>query len=200
VNSLAPDLIAVTGDLVDGAVDKIGNDVAPFGELRAEHGVFFVTGNHDFYSGVDGWLAKLRALGFRALRNQRVAIGGDAGFDLAGVDDHRGDWSKGSTEDVGAAVAGRDSQRALILLAHDPTTFLKAAQAGVDLQLSGHTHGGQIWPFGLLVRAVMPFVAGLYRRGASTLYVSRGCGFWGPPMRLLAPSEITEIVIRRAVG
>ena len=198
VNSLAPQLVAVTGDLVDGAVDKIADDVAPFADLRAEHGVFFVTGNHDFYSGVDGWLAKLRALGIRALRNERVAIGGDEGFDLAGVDDHRGDWSKGSTEDVGAAVAGRDPQRALILLAHDPTTFLKAAQAGVDLQLSGHTHGGQIFPFSLLVRAVMPFVAGVYRRGASTLYVSRGCGFWGPPMRLLAPSEITEIVIRRA--
>ncbi len=200
VNGLAPQLIAVTGDLVDGGVDKIADDVAPFADLRAEHGVFFVTGNHDFYSGVDGWLARLRALGFRALRNERVAIGGDEGFDLAGVDDHRGDWSKGPTEDVDGAVAGRDPQRALILLAHDPTTFVKAAVAGVDLQLSGHTHGGQIWPFGLLVRALVPFVAGIYRRGASTLYVSRGCGFWGPPMRLLAPSEITEIVIRRAAG
>jgi hypothetical protein len=197
VNALAPQLIAVTGDLVDGAVDKIGDEVEPFAALRAEHGVFFVAGNHDFYSGVDGWLARVRALGMRPLRNERVALCGTQGFELAGVDDHRGDWSKGSTEDVAAAVAGRHPQRALILLAHDPTTFAAAASAGVDLQLSGHTHGGQIWPFGALVRLVVPFVAGLHRRGASQLYVSRGTGFWGPPMRLLAPSEITELVIRR---
>jgi hypothetical protein len=197
VNALAPQLVAVTGDLVDGAVDKIGHEVAPFSALRAEHGVWFVPGNHDFYSGVDGWLARVRELGMRPLRNERVAIAGDAGFDLAGVDDHRGDWSKGSTEDVAAALAGRDPARPLVLLAHDPTTFLEAARAGVDLQLSGHTHGGQIWPFGALVRLLIPFVAGLYRRGASQLYVSRGSGFWGPPMRLLAPSEITELVISR---
>jgi hypothetical protein len=196
VNALAPDLVVVTGDLVDGAVDKIGDEVAPFGELRAEHGIWFVPGNHDFYSGVDGWDERLRELGIRVLRNERVRIGGDAGFDLAGVDDHRGDWSKGTTEDVDAAVAGRDPQRALILLAHDPQTFPKAAERGVDLQISGHTHGGQLWPFGVLVRLITPYVAGLYARGASQIYVSRGSGFWGPPMRLFAPSEVAELVIR----
>jgi hypothetical protein len=197
VNALAADLVVVTGDLVDGAVEKIGGEVAPFGDLRAEHGVWFVPGNHDFYSGVDGWEKRLRELGIRVLRNERVALAGDAGFDLAGVDDHRGDWSKGTTEDVEAAVAGRDPQRALILLAHDPQTFPKAAALGVDLQLSGHTHGGQLWPFGALVRLITPYVAGLYSRGGSQIYVSRGSGFWGPPMRLFAPSEISELVIRR---
>lgn len=197
-NALAPDLIAVTGDLVDGSVEAVGGEVAPFAELRARHGVFFVPGNHDFYSGLDGWLAKVESLGMRVLRNERVAIGGAEGFDLAGVDDHRGDWRLGSTEDVAAATAGRDPQRALVLLAHDPATFPAASEAGVDLQLSGHTHGGQIWPFGALVRLATPYVAGLHRRGASQIYVTRGSGFWGPPMRLFAPSEIAEIVIRGA--
>jgi len=197
VNALAADLIAVTGDLVDGAVDKVGGEVEPFAALHARHGVFFVPGNHDFYSGLHGWADRVRALGMRVLRNERIAVGGRSGFDLAGVDDHRGDWRLGSSEDLDAALAGRDPQRPLVLLAHDPTTFLKASAAGVDLQLSGHTHGGQIWPFGMLVRLSTPFVAGHFTRGASQLYVSRGSGFWGPPMRLFAPSEISEIVIRR---
>jgi predicted MPP superfamily phosphohydrolase len=196
-NALAPDLIAVTGDLVDGGVTHVGGEVEPFARLRAKHGVFFVPGNHDFYSGLDGWLAHIGSLGIRVLRNERVAIGGAEGFDLAGVDDHRGDWRQGSSEDVAAALDGRDGTRALVLLAHDPATFPTAAAAGVDLQLSGHTHGGQIWPFGALVRLATPFVAGLHRRGASQIYVTRGAGFWGPPMRLFAPNEIAEIVIRR---
>ncbi len=198
VNALGADLIAVTGDLVDGGVVEVGGEVEPFGALRAKHGVFFVPGNHDFYSGLDGWLAKVQSLGMRVLRNERVAIGGTDGFDLGGVDDHRGDWRTGSTEDVASAVAGRDVRRAFVLLAHDPATFLAASAAGVGLQLSGHTHGGQIWPFNALVRLSTPFVAGLYRRGASQLYVTRGVGFWGPPMRLFAPSEIAELVFRRA--
>jgi predicted MPP superfamily phosphohydrolase len=198
VNELAPDLIAVTGDLVDGGVEHVGGEVAPFAALRAKHGVFFVPGNHDYYSGLDGWLARVEALGMRVLRNERVAVGGAEGFDLAGVDDHRGDWRLGSTEDVASAVAGRDPARALVLLAHDPATFDAAAAAGVDLQLSGHTHGGQIWPFGALVRLATPFVAGLHRRGRSQIFVTRGVGFWGPPMRLFAPSEIAEIVVRRS--
>jgi predicted MPP superfamily phosphohydrolase len=198
VNALAPDLVAVTGDLVDGGVEQVGGEVEPFAALRAKHGVFFVPGNHDFYSGLSGWLARVQELGMRVLRNEHVALAGTGGFDLAGVDDHRGDWRLGSTEDVAAAVAGRDTRRACVLLAHDPATFVTGSAAGVDLQLSGHTHGGQIWPFNALVRLTTPFVAGLYRRGASQLYVTRGVGFWGPPMRLLAPSEIAEIVIRCA--
>jgi hypothetical protein len=196
VNALAPDLVAVTGDLVDGPVEMLRDDVAPFAALRGRHGVFFVTGNHDVYSGGEPWVECVRELGMRPLRNERVAIGGAEGFDLAGVDDHRGDWVRGSTEDVDAALAGRDPARAVVLLAHDPGSFRRAAARDVDLQLSGHTHGGQIWPFNFVVRLAVPWVAGLHRAGSSQLYVSRGSGFWGPPMRLFAPAEITEIVLR----
>jgi predicted MPP superfamily phosphohydrolase len=200
VNALAPDLIAVTGDLVDGSVKHFGEEVAPFAALHAEHGVFFVTGNHDYYSGADPWLEVVRGLGMRTLRNERVEIRrGDAAFDLAGVDDHRGHlFGPGHGEDVAGALAGRDPRRALVLLAHDPSTFKTAAPLGVDLQISGHTHGGQIWPFGYFVRLVVKFVAGHYRQGDAQLFVSRGTGFWGPPMRLGAPAEITEIVLRGA--
>jgi len=198
VNALAPDLVAVTGDLVDGDVERLRDEVAPFAALRARHGVFFVTGNHDVYSGGEPWVERVRELGIRPLRNERVEIGGPAGFDLAGVDDHRGDWVRGSSEDVGKAFAGRDPARAVVLLAHDPGSFRRAAAQDVDLQLSGHTHGGQIWPFNFLVRLAVPWVAGLHRVGASQLYVSRGSGFWGPPMRLFAPAEIGEIVLRAA--
>jgi predicted MPP superfamily phosphohydrolase len=198
VNALSPDLVAVTGDLVDGDVHSLRDEVAPFEALRGRHGVFFVTGNHDVYSGGEPWVERVRELGMQPLRNERVAIGGEAGFDLAGVDDHRGDWVHGSSEDLGKALAGRDASRAVVLLAHDPGSFRRAARHDVDLQLSGHTHGGQIWPFNFLVRLVVRWVAGLHRVGASQLYVSRGSGFWGPPMRLFAPAEITELVLRRA--
>jgi len=198
VNALEPDLIAVTGDLVDGLVDHLHEEVAPFAELRARHGTFFVCGNHDFYSGAGGWVERVEALGIRPLRNARVAIEHEGGvFDLAGVDDYRGDWRLGSTQDLPAALAGRDPERPVVLLAHDPSTFAEAAAADVDLQLSGHTHGGQIWPFRWLVRLAIRWVEGLHRVGASTLYVSRGTGFWGPPIRLLAPAEITELTLRK---
>jgi predicted MPP superfamily phosphohydrolase len=163
--------------------------------------VYFVTGNHDVYSGSEPWVERVRELGMRVLRNERVAIEArGAVFDLAGVDDHRGDLVRGTTEDLPAALAGRDAARPVVLLAHDPSTFKEASRAGVALQLSGHTHGGQIWPFGALVRLVVPYVGGLYERGGSWLYVSRGTGFWGPPMRLGAPAEITEITLRSAGG
>ena len=198
VNALAPDLIAVTGDLVDGDVRRVGDEVAPFAGLRARHGAWFVTGNHDYYSGVDPWVARITALGLRPLRNQRVAIGdGDATFELAGVEDHHAHLvSTAYRSDLNAALAGRDATRALVLLAHDPLTFKEAATLGVDLQLSGHTHGGQIWPFRYMVRLSTPFVAGYYRRGDAQLYVSRGTGFWGPAIRLFAPAEIVEVTIR----
>jgi hypothetical protein len=197
-NALAPDLVVVTGDLVDGAARWLRDEVAPFAGLRARHGVFFVTGNHDHFSGADAWVEVVRELGWRPLRNERVSIGsGDAVFDLAGVEDRSARFvSPPWREDIDAALAGRDPTRALVLLAHDPGTFARASRRGVDLQLSGHTHGGQIWPFRYAVRLVIPWVEGLHRRNGSTLYVSRGTGFWGPPMRLLAPAEITEHVLR----
>lgn len=197
VNALAPDLIAVTGDLVDGDVRRVGDEVAPLAALRAPHGVYFVTGNHDYYSGADPWVARAAALGLRPLRNQRVSIGrGGAAFDLAGAEDHHAHLvDPARRSDLGAALAGRDPARPLVLLAHDPLTFKEAAARGVDLQLSGHTHGGQIWPFRYLVRLTTPFVSGYYRRGDAQLYVSRGTGFWGPPLRLFAPAEIVDVTI-----
>ncbi len=201
VNGLDVDLVAVTGDLVDGSVRRLADEVAPFAGLRARHGVFFVTGNHDHYSGARAWAECARGLGMRVLRNERVAIGGDDGFDLVGVDDHRGNLvGEEGREDLPRALAGRDPQRPAVLLAHDPNSFKRASEAGIDLQLSGHTHGGQIWPFGYLVKLAVPWLAGLYARNGSRLYVSRGTGFWGPPMRLRAPAEITEIVLRSGAG
>lgn len=197
-NALEPDLIAVTGDLVDGLVSRLADEVAPFGGLRARHGVFFVTGNHDHYSGAAHWCEELGGLGIRVLRNERVTIGANgAAFELAGVDDHRSGFESGTGgEDLDAALDGLPADRAVVLLAHDPSTFKQASKMGVDLQISGHTHGGQIWPFEYFVRLAVPFVAGLYRRGDAQVYVSRGTGFWGPPMRLGAPAELTEITLR----
>ena len=192
-NALQPDALAITGDLVDGDVEALAPAVAPFGELRARDGVYFVTGNHDYYSGADPWLDEIRRLGIRVLRNERVSLRGTAGFDLAGVDDRQGQMFGGDHgEDLAQALDGRARGRPVILLAHQPLGFREAAGRGVSLMLSGHTHGGQIAPFMLLTKAVYSrYVAGLYRRGDSQLYVHRGTGFWGPPFRLGAPAEIT---------
>ena len=196
VSELAPDLVAVTGDLADGDAARLAGEVEPLAGLRARDGVYFVTGNHDHYSGASAWAARAAALGMRVLRNERVRIRGEQGFDLVGVDDHRGGFAGGPREDLPRALAGRDASRPAILLAHDPSTFKRARREAIDLQLSGHTHGGQIWPFRWAVRLVVPWVAGAYRDGRAQLYVSRGTGFWGPPMRLFAPAEITEITLR----
>jgi predicted MPP superfamily phosphohydrolase len=193
VNALDPDCVVITGDLVDGSVAELGPLAAPLAGLRARDGVFFVTGNHEYYSGVDEWLTFLRGLGIRVLRNERVAVGP---IDLAGVDD----WSarsfgNGHGADIPAALEGRDESRPVVLLAHQPQAIVEAAAHGVDLQLSGHTHGGQMFPWKYAVRLVTPYVAGLYKHGAAALYVSRGTGYWGPPMRVGAPAEITHIEI-----
>ncbi len=199
-NRLKPDLIALTGDLVDGSVEDLREDIAPLGQLRAPHGVFAVTGNHEYYSGVDPWIAELTRLGARYLRNTRVTIGtGDASFDLAGVDDHGAAAWPGHGEDLSAAMAGRDPARALVLLAHQPRQVRRASRHGVDLQISGHTHGGQVWPWHYLVRIQQGgLLAGRYLHEGTQLYVSRGCGYWGPPVRVLAPLEITRFILRAA--
>jgi hypothetical protein len=200
-NDLQPDVIAIVGDLVDGTIEQLRPALASLANLRARHGVFFVTGNHEYYSrsGARAWMDELDGMGVRVLRNQRVAIGaGSDSFDLAGVPDHGASRfpDDGPAEDIAGALAGRDPSRAVVLLAHQPIAIHKAARLGVDLQLSGHTHGGQIWPWGALVRLQQPYIRGLHRIGESQLYVSCGTGFWGPPMRLGAPAEITEIILR----
>jgi predicted MPP superfamily phosphohydrolase len=196
-NALNPDVVAITGDLVDGTVEDLAEHVAPLAKLRAKYGVYFVTGNHEYYSGAEEWCTELRRLGIRVLRNERVSIGTDsASFDLAGTDDHSAKrFGGGHGEDLPKALAGRDPERELVLLAHQPKTILQARDYGVGLQLSGHTHGGQIWPWTYLVRLQQPVVAGLAQFGKSLVYVSSGTGYWGPPMRLGAPAEITELVL-----
>ena len=194
VNALEPDLVAITGDLVDGSVAELGQHVAPLGRLKAKEGVFFVTGNHEYYSGVDEWLAFLGTLGVRVLRNERVAIRGDQGFDLAGIDDaSAAAHGHGHGADLPRAVAGRDTSRPLVLLAHQPKGIDLAERLGVDLQLSGHTHGGQLFPWNFVVKLVYPFIAGLYRQGRTQVYVSEGTCYWGPPMRVGTSAEITHI-------
>jgi predicted MPP superfamily phosphohydrolase len=200
INELSPDLIAIAGDLVDGSVKDLGELVRPLAGLRAKDGVFFVTGNHEYYSGVDDWLAFLPTLGIRVLVNERVAIGGEAGFDLVGVEDLASRGFDGHAPDLPRALHGRDPSRAVVLLAHQPKAIVEAERLGVDLQLSGHTHGGQLFPWGYLVALDQPYVKGLHDHGTSKIYVSCGTGYWGPPMRVGAPAEITELELVAAAG
>jgi predicted MPP superfamily phosphohydrolase len=195
VNALEPDIVAITGDLIDGSVADLGPAVAPLGEIRAKLGTYFVTGNHEYYSGADSWLAFLQSIGIKALRNERVelTVNGET-MHLAGVDDWTAhQFGNGHGSDMERAMQGRDASKPVVLLAHQPVHFDEARAHGVDLQISGHTHGGQIFPFGFLTRLAQPFVSGLHRRGDSQIYVSSGTGYWGPPMRIAAPAEITLI-------
>jgi predicted MPP superfamily phosphohydrolase len=191
-NTLAPDLIVITGDLVDGSVEQLAHLVEPLRELVARDGVFFVTGNHEYYSGADEWIAHLKTLGIRVLRNERVSIR-DV-FDLAGVDDSSaGRMLPHHGQDVPGALAGRDTSRPVVLLAHQPKAIRHAQAGGVDLQISGHVHGGQLVPFNWLVRFDQPYTHGLNRAGDTCIYVSTGTGYWGPPMRVGTSSELTHI-------
>lgn len=198
-NAERPDLVALTGDFVDGSVADLAHDAAPLGELHAPLGVYFVTGNHEYFTGtVDAWCERLRHMGIHVLRNERRTVLHDgAPLDVLGIDDPFAN-APGHGPDLARAIAGRDRSHASILLAHQPVFGEAAAAAGVSLVLSGHTHGGQLWPFHALVKLVQPYVAGLVRIGATALYVSRGTGWWGPPMRLGAPNEITLLTLRRA--
>lgn len=196
-NTLQPDLIAITGDLVDGDVPTLRDAVAPLADLSAPHGVYFVTGNHEYYSGYAPWIEQLTRLGIHVLDNKRVSIGrGQNSFDLAGINDLEGK-RYGHAPDLEQALAGRDSTRELVLLAHQPRQVYDTKGYGVGLVLSGHTHGGQIWPWHYLVKIQQRgLLAGLDRRGDTQVYTSRGTGYWGPPLRVGAPPEIAKIILK----
>ncbi|MFF2732529.1 metallophosphoesterase [Streptomyces sp. NPDC058008] len=189
VNATGADLVAVVGDLVDGSVADLGHAAEPLAGLEARHGSYFVTGNHEYFSGAAQWVDHVRELGLHPLENARVEV---AGFDLAGVNDVAGE-SEGQGPDFARALGDRDRSRASVLLAHQPVVIDDAVEYGVGLQLSGHTHGGQLWPGNLLAGLANPTVAGYERYGDTQLYVSRGAGAWGPPVRVGAPSDITVV-------
>ncbi|MFE6935086.1 metallophosphoesterase [Streptomyces sp. NPDC057699] len=189
INATSPDLVAVVGDLVDGSVADLGPAAEPLAGLEARHGSYFVTGNHEYFSGAAEWVDHVRELGLHPLENARVEI---ARFDLAGVNDVAGE-SEGQGPDFARALGDRDRGRASVLLAHQPVVIDDAVEYGVGLQLSGHTHGGQLWPGNLVAELANPTVAGYERYGDTQLYVSRGAGAWGPPVRVGAPSDITVV-------
>jgi len=196
VNALDADLIAVTGDLVDGSVERLSQHTQPLSRLAARHGTYFVTGNHEYYSGARAWIDEIRRLGLRVLQNEHVVLEHDGQtLVVGGVTDygaHHFDPTQRS--DPKAAIAGAPRHAAFkLLLAHQPRSAFAAMPAGFDLQLSGHTHGGQFLPWNFLVRLQQPFTAGLHRLGSLWVYISRGTGYWGPPIRLGAPSEITAL-------
>jgi predicted MPP superfamily phosphohydrolase len=196
VNGLNADLVAITGDLVDGSVQELSAHTAPLSGLTARHGTYFVTGNHEYYSGERAWTEEIRRLGIRVLKNEHVVLRHDgASLVLAGVTDvsaHHFDPAQRS--DPAAALNGAPADAgARILLAHQPSSATAAAKAGFNVQISGHTHGGQFWPWNLFIRFFQPFTGGLHRLATLWVYVNRGTGYWGPPNRFGVPSEITRI-------
>ncbi len=203
VNNLAPDLAVVTGDVVDGRVAGLQAHTEPLGQLRARHGVFAVTGNHEYYSGAAEWIAEFQRLGIATLMNEHVLIEhGGVRFVLAGVADYSAHhFDPAHRSDPRQALRGTPADALpKVLLAHQPRSAQAAAEAGFDLQLSGHTHGGQFLPWNLFVPLQQPYTAGLHRHGRMWVYVSRGTGYWGPPKRLGAPSEITRLRLVRSVA
>ncbi|MFF5302088.1 metallophosphoesterase [Streptomyces sp. NPDC013161] len=200
VNTLEADLVCHTGDIADGTAERRRAQAVPLGTVRATHARVYVTGNHEYYTEAQGWVDLMGELGWEPLRNRHLLLerGGDT-LVVAGVDDVTAESSglPGHRAHLDGALNGADPDLPVLLLAHQPKFIDRAATAGIDLQLSGHTHGGQIWPFHHLVRIDQPALAGLSRHGTRTLlYTSRGTGFWGPPFRVFAPSEITLLVLR----
>ena len=195
VNSLDADLVAITGDVVDGTVAQLAPHTAPLADLVSRHGTFLVTGNHEYYSGAEPWVAEFERLGLRVLANAHVVLEHEgAKLVIAGVNDFSaGAFNPAWRSDPQAALAGSPTGLPKILLAHQPRSAAAAAAAGFDLQLSGHTHGGQFWPWNHFVRLQQPYTAGLHRFDGLWVYTSRGTGYWGPPKRFGAPSEITRL-------
>ena len=201
VNLLNAGIVAVTGDLVDGSVHDLSSHTAPLARLTAVHGVYFVTGNHEYYSGEPAWTTEVRRLGLTVLKNEHVVLHHQgASLVLAGVTDYSAHhFDPAQRSDPAAALRGAPSAAGVrILLAHQPGSAQAAADAGYDLQISGHTHGGQFWPWSFFVRYFQPFVSGLNRLGKLWVYVSVGTGYWGPPNRFIVPAEITRLRLVRA--
>jgi hypothetical protein len=192
INSVQADIVCVVGDLVDGSVAELGRYATPLADIESRHGAYFVTGNHEYYSGYQEWIDEVARLGVRPLRNERLEI---AGLDLAGVND-LGGTDVGDPPDFGKALGDRDLSRPVVLMAHQPAAAVQAAPFGVDLQVSGHTHGGQMAPFNLLVKLQQPVVSGLGTVDGLPVYVTNGAGFWGPPVRVGAPPQVTVIELR----
>jgi uncharacterized protein len=202
VNDLKVDMIAVTGDLVDGSVQHLSAHTAPLAGLSARHGAYFVTGNHEYYSGERAWTEEIRRLGLRVLKNEHVVLKHDgASLVLAGVTDYSAHhFDPAQRSDPAAALRGAPVDAgAKVLLAHQPSSAMAAAEAGFDVQISGHTHGGQFWPWNLFIHFFQPFSSGLHRLKNLWIYVSRGTGYWGPPNRFGVPSEITRIRLVPAI-
>jgi len=200
VNAQQSDLVVITGDLVDRDVEKAAGDLAPLKGLKARYGTFFVYGNHEYFHGYETIGAYIRSLGITVLDDSSVVIGdGTERFDLVGLKDKVGERMGFGVPDLPKAFKDTDNGTPTIVLAHQPVMVEAMAPYRPDLVLSGHTHGGQIFPFSYLVKLAQPYLAGLFRHNGDTqIYVSRGTGFWGPPVRVLAPSEITRLVITRA--
>jgi predicted MPP superfamily phosphohydrolase len=200
VNGLSPDLIALTGDFVDGTVAHLQNAVAPIAALKAKHGMFFVTGNHEYYWGVREWLEAFRGFGARILLNEHVVINEKGkNMVIAGVTDRSaGSMLPDHHSSPKKAVEGAPEAGIKILLAHQPATYKEASEAGFDLQLSGHTHGGQFFPWNIVVKMAQKYYKGLNKHENMWIYVSRGAGYWGPPHRFAVPSEISLLTLKRA--
>ncbi|NGP05714.1 metallophosphoesterase [Rhodococcus sp. 14C212] len=196
VNAERPDLIVLGGDLTDGTVSLVGRDLVPLADLRAPLGVFGVSGNHEYYADdAMSWLDFWETLGVRTLRNERVTLERDGeAIDLAGVHDYSAPAP--SEADLAAALQGRAPERFVLLAAHQPRHVFDAREHGVDLQLSGHTHGGQMWPLGYLVPLQQPTVTGVDRFGDTLIYTSRGTGAWGPPVRIATPPEVAILELQ----
>ncbi|MEV8506686.1 metallophosphoesterase [Actinoplanes sp. NPDC051475] len=192
INSVDADIVCVVGDLVDGSVAELGKSAAPLAGIKSRRGAYFVTGNHEYYSGFQEWVVEVERLGVRPLRNERLEIDG---LDLAGVND-LGGADVGDAPDFERALGDRDPARPVVLMAHQPVAAREAAPYGVDLQVSGHTHGGQMVPFNLLVRLQQPVVSGFGEVDGVPVYVTNGAGFWGPPVRVGAPPQVSVIDLR----
>ena len=202
ISIINPDLIAITGDLIDGSIDYLKKDLEPLSEMIANYGTYFVTGNHEYYSGAEKWLDETDRMGFTNLVNEHdlISISNET-IALAGVTDFRAHQIIPSHKsNPKNALRGSTDQKVKILLAHQPSSIFKANEAGYDFQISGHTHGGQFWPFTYPTKKANPYLSGLHNHNGTQIYVNSGTGYWGPPLRLGVPSEITLFKLKKKVS